>query len=963
MLTSPVSSPAEWTWTIAPATDLPKAIVGAFASTASGSGGSTTPEVSPDILSGSTNSDKSVLFPFTGYFAHKKEESVHWVWGRPATVAQFNELRSRMTKGNPLIAIRFTHDDSAETDAFPAGGVPIGDPVTLDGSAGINVTSVAIAATYPGAPNMDTLSVLQDLLGLLNAAAAAGDAIDTLADWTGFLSSMDNLDAPLRLLEPGGRPVSGREITLERPAPLGNASGTLDASHRGNVLSALGVSRNEVPAGSVLRLDAGTNDLTVVTPGSPPAADQVAVDSDTAHVDVTALQDWFGPQGSNALAEFNRGCTVTPFINGPEYFDHLFAELHDLSNQALPPLFYLTGYSMHHKPKLASQAAGLTHRTLKDVAESIAGANGEARFLALQLLQLEEGFTDDVETTALYLAIILAIAGGVATGFQDSSKAATVSFFGYTQLMAALIVANSGNLDQIIDFLNLEFNEDTVSALAAIQDIESHLDPYPQECPDNPLCNGAHGLVSLVHQAQRRFNVFHQKIAVVRNNSGLHAYCGGIDLNPNRIDDRDHGIRSPYHDVHARVDGAAAAELAITFSERWARTGATELEVDKQGAFDNLPTNGSDIVQIGRTYFGPDLNDTSRALGFAPAGERTILDTTLKAIERARRYIYIEDQYLTPPPDFADALIGAAAAVSGPLIIVIPETPDQPFGFAPRQKFILDLADAWGDRLKVGTMRSRFARAQTNATVGVGRLWLTEQVEEGDTTIKIGPSNRVPSAPFWLVVGKEAMRVHGTVPGTRTAAQVEVRVDRDEGTNLFGRDKGTKRAKHKKNAAVCAGNFASIYVHSKMMLVDDVFASIGSANINRRGYYSDGECNIFALREELYHGDNWIRRLRTRLWSELAGVSEEYGNVAFVDPASHVKLFDRKFNKGNRFSPFEAQPYNTEFEIKADLDENASALSAALFVFKLWGSFAQMIAGSESETLFDSIIDPSSEVE
>jgi phosphatidylserine/phosphatidylglycerophosphate/cardiolipin synthase-like enzyme len=262
-----------------------------------------------------------------------------------------------------------------------------------------------------------------------------------------------------------------------------------------------------------------------------------------------------------------------------------------------------------------------------------------------------------------------------------------------------------------------------MDALAALPGVLATLDPYPAECGDNPICQAANEIIALAHEGQHRFNVFHQKLAVVRNDAGVHAYCGGIDINANRLDDRDHGVAGPYHDVHARVDGFAAGELARTFIERWDRPAAPgdpprpvrpSLALAADGALDGLPSDGPDIVQVARTYFGPDPLDNGRRFPFAPDGERTILDTVLQAISQARRYIYIEDQYLTPPLEYAAALEAAANQVSGPLIILIPSVPDQPFGFAPRQAFVNRMSEAWGDRLKVGSLRQHFYRSQTN---------------------------------------------------------------------------------------------------------------------------------------------------------------------------------------------------------------------------------------------------------
>ena len=962
MLTNPLTSSTDWTWNLGFAADLPEKLKTAFPSTARGTPGATGPVVRPIAVVSLTGTATGLVYPFSGPMEHSEDGTTHWIWGRAADPARHPALLALLTHGNPLIALRFTHPTVADSDAFPSEGQARDTVVALAGGAAITVNNLSIVAAYPLAPGLDTLAVLRDLRDKITTAGIA----DT--SFAEFVTSMDALDAPMRLLEPGGSPVTGREITLTHTG--GTATVTLDTSHQGDILAATGLARSDLGAGPTLTIATAGEEITARTPSGTPTPATVSLTGAEAHIDFAALNDWFAPQGATVLARHNRGCRITPFINGPEFFDHIFTELH-ATTFPVPagrpnPLLYLAGYAIDHSAKLAATTTGLPNRSLLEVTDMLSSGGAEARFLALQFMQLEPSFVDDVEVGARVAALILAIAGGIATFAQDSKSWDQVSFFGHSQALAVALFFGAGSLNDILE--KLEPNRGAIDALAALagdgraRDVEAHLDPYPAECPDNPICASSNEIVSLIHGAQKRFNAFHQKIAILRNDAGLHAYCGGIDLNPNRLDDRDHGKRGPYHDVHARVDGRAAGELAKTFSQRWAETGGTALEVDTADTLTGLPTDGPDIVQVARTYFGPSTADGLRAFPYALAGERTILDTTLAAIRRARRYIYIEDQYLTPPLEYRAALVSAASHVSGPLIIVIPETPDQPFGFAPRQGFIMDLEAAWGDRLKVGTMRGQFSRNQTTRTTAVGRLWLMEDTEETGNEITVGPPSRVPDTPFWVIVDNEAMRVISKAAATTTTESVRLRVDRGDTTNLFDNAKGTNRDSHKKHTPVTAGIFAGIYVHSKTMLIDDCFASIGSANLNRRGFYSDGECNIFALREDLSHGDNWIRTLRTRLWSELAGVSESFGATAFADPTRNLDVFDRKFVSGNRFSPFAAQPYRTEFEVQADFTSSSSTLGGLGFILKAAAGMGQIVAGADSEALFDSFIDPSSEV-
>jgi hypothetical protein len=63
------------------------------------------------------------------------------------------------------------------------------------------------------------------------------------------------------------------------------------------------------------------------------------------------------------------------------------------------------------------------------------------------------------------------------------------------------------------------------------------------------------------------------------------------------------------------------------------------------------------------------------------------------------------------------------------------------------------------------------------------------------------------------------------------------------------------------------------------MIVDDVFLSIGSANMNRRGHFHDGEINAMALPPHMKRDpDNPARGLRCQLWGEqYLGLTPEMG--------------------------------------------------------------------------------------
>jgi phosphatidylserine/phosphatidylglycerophosphate/cardiolipin synthase-like enzyme len=194
------------------------------------------------------------------------------------------------------------------------------------------------------------------------------------------------------------------------------------------------------------------------------------------------------------------------------------------------------------------------------------------------------------------------------------------------------------------------------------------------------------------------------------------------------------------------------------------------------------PPSGSHAVQVLRTYPA-----RLRRYPFAPIGERSIAHAYRKVFRRARRLIYIEDQYLWAP--FVAELLAAALRENPELhlIAVVPRYPDKE---------------------------------------GVSRL---------------------PS----LVGREQAIKV------CRAAGQERFAIFDVENP---------------------AGN--PVYVHAKVVVIDDTWAMIGSDNLNRRSWTHDSELSCAVLdatrdarapQDPAGLGDgarSFARDLRLRLWRE-----------------------------------------------------------------------------------------------
>lgn len=111
-----------------------------------------------------------------------------------------------------------------------------------------------------------------------------------------------------------------------------------------------------------------------------------------------------------------------------------------------------------------------------------------------------------------------------------------------------------------------------------------------------------------------------------------------------------------------------------------------------------------------------------------------------------------------------------------------------------------------------------------------------------------------------------------------------------------------------------------IYVHSKMMIVDDEIVRVGSANMNNRSMGLDSECDLFidAARPGNDHAAPAIRRLRITLLAEHTGLpSEEVERLLSRDP-SMIDLIDNAPRDGKRLDPFVLRPLTDAEKAVAD---------------------------------------------
>jgi phosphatidylserine/phosphatidylglycerophosphate/cardiolipin synthase-like enzyme len=184
----------------------------------------------------------------------------------------------------------------------------------------------------------------------------------------------------------------------------------------------------------------------------------------------------------------------------------------------------------------------------------------------------------------------------------------------------------------------------------------------------------------------------HQKVVVIDD---AVAFCGGGDISVDRWDSDQHlegdprrslpsgHVPPPRHEVMCVMDGPAALALGDLARERWFRA-TWERTVPDRTAGDPWPD-----------HVDPDLRDAPVAIARTEpaaggrAGVRENEALHLDAIRKAKRLIYLENQYFTSPV-IAAALAERLGEAEGPEVVLVTT------GGSP----------SWFDRMTMDTARS-----------------------------------------------------------------------------------------------------------------------------------------------------------------------------------------------------------------------------------------------------------------
>ncbi|XP_006656220.1 phospholipase D alpha 2 [Oryza brachyantha] len=433
-------------------------------------------------------------------------------------------------------------------------------------------------------------------------------------------------------------------------------------------------------------------------------------------------------------------------------------------------------------------------------------------------------------------------------------------------------------------------------------------------CPRNPDAGR-----SAIMGAQIAYMITHHQKTVIadhdmpvpRGDAGsgrrrIVSFVGGLDLCDGRYDTQFHslfrtldtthhndfhqpnldgasitkgGPREPWHDIHSKIEGPAAWDVLYNFEQRWRKQGGDrDLLVDLKAMADLIippsPVMFPDDreawnVQLFRSIdggacFGFPTTPEAAARSGLISGKNNIIDRSIQdayihAIRRAKNFIYIENQYF----------LGSSFAWKAD-------------GIRPEDIEALHLIPR-EISLKIV---SKIEAGERFAVYVVLPMWPEGPPASGSVQAILDWQRRTMEMMYNdIAVALEAKKIDAEPRDYLTFFCLGNReVNMSGEYEPAGRPlDGTDYAKAQK-----ARRFM-IYVHSKMMIVDDEYIIVGSANINQRSMDGgrDSEIAMGAFQPCHLNTSGQVARgqvhgFRMSLWYEHLGMLHD----EFLSPES-----------------------------------------------------------------------------
>lgn len=436
-------------------------------------------------------------------------------------------------------------------------------------------------------------------------------------------------------------------------------------------------------------------------------------------------------------------------------------------------------------------------------------------------------------------------------------------------------------------------------------------------CPRNPD-NGQSFVQDL--QISTMFT-HHQKIVAVDSplpgggseQRRIVSFVGGIDLCDGRYDTQFHslfrtldsvhhddfhqpnfpggaidkgGPREPWHDIHSKLEGPVAWDVLYNFEQRWRKQGQKDLLLPLRQFREIIPPSAVTYeddqetwnVQVFRSIDGgaafgfPETPEDAARSGLVSGKDniidRSIQDAYINAIRRAKDFIYIENQYFLgssygwKPDDIKVQDIGALHLIPKELSLKIVSKIE-----AGEQFRVYVVVPMWPEGVpesaSVQAILDWQRRTMEMMYTDIAQALRAKQIYDAD------PRDYLT---FFCLANREVKKNGEYMPQEKPEE-----------------DSDYKRAQQNRRFM--------IYVHAKMMIVDDEYIIIGSANINQRSMDGARDSEIAMGAYQPFHlavnepARGQIHGFRMSLWYEHTGMLDNL----FLQP-ENVQCI-RKVNK------------------------------------------------------------------
>jgi phospholipase D1/2 len=351
-------------------------------------------------------------------------------------------------------------------------------------------------------------------------------------------------------------------------------------------------------------------------------------------------------------------------------------------------------------------------------------------------------------------------------------------------------------------------------------------------------------------------NTIHQKIILCDPNENIRGYVGGFDLHESRVSTPNHSHfnleipnnlgNHPWHDLHCELEGEVCEDLLKNFEELMNML-TSDFQIKTFHVKNSIHTWN---IQVFRTINFQISTKLQRKF----VQDASILDSYRNAIRRADKFIYIENQYFIGDSQLWEKSTGGGGFDSNDIPQKIVEKVCQMIRYDKEFRvFIIHPLYPEGNQNDFieSFLQSKEALLKCQSETKNVMMRKIKECLDVESLKNEKLKGRTPEdyIQFYNLLKKEKVpKISQEILSKNSKFKLEYERDLNSSDLII---------------------WKSIYVHSKMMIVDDQYILIGSANINDRSLFPKNDFEI-AVGGYQNEGEE-VKKFRIKLWKEHMG--------------------------------------------------------------------------------------------